>query len=120
MHRKHDHTIPGFNLPDGPLVDYSDRGTLWDPTLNAYSYSYDPSTATFEAAGDDVPVAWLNFNGRWGDDQPPNEPSIFGQAKYVAGPNGPKFKKLDRTEVCPSSPCVVLPFRIWADNSTSS
>ncbi|KAJ6117423.1 Vacuolar protein sorting-associated protein 62 [Penicillium capsulatum] len=115
----HDHTIPGFNLPAGPLVDYSDRGTLWDPTLNAYSYSYDPATATFEAGSDESPVAWLNFNGKWGDDQPPHEPSIFGQAKYVAGPNGPKFKKLDRGEVCPSSPCVVLPFRIW-DNSTSS
>ncbi|KAJ5114776.1 hypothetical protein NUU61_000535 [Penicillium alfredii] len=117
---KHDHTIPGVNLPDGPLVDYSDRGLLWDPTANAYTYTYDPATAKFAAGKPDTPVGWLNFNGQWGDDQPPNEPSIFGQAKYVAGPNGPKFKHLDRKEVCPSSPCVVLPFRIWAEKNSTA
>jgi hypothetical protein len=91
---------------------------LWDPTLNAYTYTYNPTTAIFTATAGD-PVAWLDFNGKWGDDQPPNEPSIFGQAKYVAGPNGPKFKGLDRQMVCPSKPCIVLPFRIWSGNTTS-
>lgn len=111
---KHDHTISGINLPTGFLIDYTDRGVLWDPTLNAYAYTYDPSTAVFNPSGPDVPVAWLEFNGRWGDDQPPGEPEIFGEAKYVAGPDGPKFKVLNRKLVCPSSPCVVLPFRIFA------
>ena len=112
--RQHDHTLPGINLPTGFLLDYTDRGVLWDPTLNAYTYTYDPVTRTFSAASDGEPVAWLNFNGQWGDDQPPNEPSIFGEAKYVAGPNGPRFKALNRTHVCPSTPCVVLPFLIFA------
>lgn len=120
--RQHDHTIPGVNLPTGFLLDYTDRGLLWDPTLNAYTYTYDPSTTTFSAASDGDPVPWLNFNGQWGDDKPPNEPSIFGEAEYVAGPNGPKFKTLNRTEVCPSTPCVVLPVLIFAgtnQNATS-
>lgn len=117
--RKHDHTIPGINSPAGFLLDYTDRGILWDPTLNAYAYTYNPATATFEAGSAEFPVAWLNFNGQWGDDQPPNEPSIFGEAKYVAGPNGPKFKGLNRTHVCPSTPCVVLPFRTRTEVGTA-
>ncbi|KXG46120.1 Vacuolar protein sorting-associated protein 62 [Penicillium griseofulvum] len=113
----HDHTIPGFNLPAGFLMDYTARGVLWDPVLNAYIYTYD-KTAGFAAVNSEDPVAWLDFNGKWGDDQPRNEREIFGEAKNVAGPNGPKFKKLDRQQVCPSTPCFVLPFRIWsAENS---
>ncbi|CEJ57150.1 hypothetical protein PMG11_05855 [Penicillium brasilianum] len=112
---QHDHTIPGLNLPTGFLLDYTDRGPLWDPTLNAYAYTYDPTTGIFTPSSPDTPVAWLEFNGRWGDDQPPGEPTIFGEAKYVAGPDGPKFKTLDRKYVCPSTPCVVLPFRIFAE-----
>ncbi|KAE8328542.1 hypothetical protein BDV39DRAFT_192116 [Aspergillus sergii] len=114
---KHDHTIPGFNLPDGLIVDQTDSGTLWDPILSAYVYSYDASEETFQAYDSGYPVNWLNFNGQWGDDALPGGPELFGQKKYVAGPNGPKFKKLVRDKVCPSSPCVVLPFRIW-ENQT--
>lgn len=116
---KHDHTIPGVNLPTGFLVDYTDRGHLWDPVLNAYSYIYKVADRTFEAASPGAPLGLVNFNGKWGDDQPPNEPSIFGEAKYVAGPNGPKFKSLDRKHVCPSTPCIVLPFRIWSGQKDS-
>ncbi|KAJ5624411.1 hypothetical protein N7510_000720 [Penicillium lagena] len=112
----HDHTIPGVTFPDGPLEDYTDSGVLWDPTLNAYAYTYDPSSMTFEAAGD-YPLGWLNFNGQWGDAQPSNEKTIFGQAKYVAGPNGPKFKDLDRSNVCPASPCIVWPFKEAGNSS---
>lgn len=102
-------------------MDYTDRGVLWDPVLNVYIYTYesDETTAEFKAVNSEDPVAWLDFNGRWGDDQPPNEPSIFGEAKNVAGPNGPKFKGLDRELVCPSKPCFVLPFRIFSVDETS-
>ncbi|CAG8922230.1 unnamed protein product [Penicillium salamii] len=115
---QHDHAIPGINLPVGFVMDYTDRGRVWDPTLNAYFYTYDSNTTKFEAVNSKDPVAWLNFNGKWGDDQPPGEPEIFGEAKNVAGPNGPKFKGLGRKLVCPSKPCIVLPFRIWSGNST--
>lgn len=54
---------------------------------------------------------WLYFEGRWGDDALPGGPEFFGQAKWTGGPTGPKFKSLVREKVCPSSPCVVLPFR---------
>ncbi|CAI7632661.1 hypothetical protein N7533_000857 [Penicillium manginii] len=110
---KHDHTIPGVNLPNGFLVDYADRGLEWDPVFNAYSYTYNTTTRIFEAASPGAPLGLVNFNGKWGDDQPPGEPSIFGEAKYMAGPNGPKFKGLDRKHVCPKTPCIVLPFKIW-------
>ncbi|KAJ5816362.1 Vacuolar protein sorting-associated protein 62 [Penicillium robsamsonii] len=110
----HDHAIPGFNLPAGFLMDYTDRGILWDPVLNAYTYTYDKTTAAFEAVNSEDPVVWLDFNGKWGDDQPPNEPEIFGEAKNVGGPNGPKFKGLDRQKVCPSKSCFVLPIRTFS------
>ncbi|KAJ5116258.1 hypothetical protein N7456_000606 [Penicillium angulare] len=112
---QHDHTIPGLNLPTGLLLDYTNRGYLWDPTLNAYAYIYNTKSKRFTAADSESksPVGWLEFNGRWGDARPRGEKTIFGEAKYMAGPNGPKFKVLDRKHVCPSSPCLVLPFKTW-------
>lgn len=100
----------------GFLLDYTNRGVLWDPVLNAFVYTYNTTTKVFQASAND-PVAWLNFNGKWGDDQPLKEPSIFGEAKNVGGPNGPKFKSLDRQLVCPSKPCLVLPFRTFANTT---
>ncbi|KKK24202.1 hypothetical protein AOCH_000777, partial [Aspergillus ochraceoroseus] len=97
----HDHTIPHLNLPAGFVVDYTDQGTLWDPILNAYAYSYAPATQTFQPYDPSHPVNWLYFNGQWGDDALPGGPELFGEAKYSAGPNGPKFKGLTRTNVCP-------------------
>ncbi|KAL2219209.1 hypothetical protein M432DRAFT_338204 [Thermoascus aurantiacus ATCC 26904] len=109
----HDHTIPHFNLPEGLVVDHTDRGVLWDPTLSAYAYRYDAASQTFTAYDDSAPVNWLYFDGQWGDDALPGGPEILGEAKYTAGPNGPKFKHLVREEVCPSDPCIVLPFLTW-------
>lgn len=117
MCRNHDHAIPHLNLPVGFVVDHTDRGKLWDPTLSAYAYSYDANSRTFLPYDPSYPVNWLNYNGQWGDDALPGGPELFGQAKYTAGPNGPKFKKLLREKVCPSDPCTVLPFRIWMETS---
>ncbi|KAL2836104.1 hypothetical protein BJY01DRAFT_238421 [Aspergillus pseudoustus] len=116
----HDHTIPGVNLPVGFLVDHTNQGTLWDPVLGAYAYSYASDTKTIEPYDPTYPVNWLNFNGRWGDDALPSGPELFGQAKYVGGPTGPKFKNLDRELVCPSDPCIVLPFRVWSVESSEA
>ena len=115
---KHDHTIPGFNLPgQGILTDTTDNGTLWDPTLNAYFYSYNPSSNAFTAYDPSYPTAWLSFVGQWGDEQyPDSDPrqhkilGIDATAEFTSGPTGPEDKQLNRTDVCPTGePCVVRP-----------
>jgi hypothetical protein len=108
----HDHTIPGLNLPGGPLEDHCDEGTLWDPTLAAFAYSYDGTA--FAPYSGSVSPNWLYFAGHWGDaqlpDSTPGQVDIFGQAKYVAGPTGPIDKVLNRTAVCPNANnCFVRP-----------
>ena len=108
----HDHTIPDLNLPDGLIVDYTDKGTLWDPTLSAYYYSYDPAASSFTPYYNGTPVNYLNFTGRWGDEQYPNsdkrQKTFFGQPKYSTGPTGPADKQLNRTDVCPSNGYVCI------------
>lgn len=119
----HDHTIPGIDLPVGViLIDFTDQGFLWDPTLSAYYASVDFSTGSttpvFSAFDDTTPVNWLNFVGQWGDaqypDSFPGQIDVFGEAKFTGGPTGPEDKDLNRGNgTCPSGlpdPCVVWPF----------
>ena len=112
---KHDHTIPDLNLPNGFLVDYTSKGTLWDPVLNAYFYNYSESESggTFEGINGS-PVGAMAFRGHWGDEQylsdDPRQPEpFFGFVKYVSGPTGPQDKYLGREKVCPGNgiPCFV-------------
>ncbi|KAI9841264.1 MAG: hypothetical protein M1837_000800 [Sclerophora amabilis] len=109
----HDHTIPNLNLPEGLIEDHCDQGKLWDPTLSAYSYAFDASSSTFSPSSENYPVAYLNFVGKWGDDQlpdsDPRQSNFFGFAKYTGGPTGPRDKQLNRTDVCPEGgpPCIV-------------
>ncbi|KAK6522462.1 hypothetical protein TWF281_003023 [Arthrobotrys megalospora] len=113
----HDHTIPNFNLPGAFfLVDDTNQGPLWDPTLSAYYYSFRGDSNTFTPYDPVSPVNWLYFKGKWGDQQyPANHPGqyvLFGQARYGNGPTGPLDKELQRSAVCPSNvkPCWVRPF----------
>jgi len=109
----HDHTIPGLNLPDGFIVDYTSPGTLWDPTLNTYLYTYDGETATFSSADGESPLGAMAYKGRWGDEQypesDPRQGRFFGFYKFVGGPTGPWDKSLNRTLICPDNgiPCIV-------------
>lgn len=113
----HDHTIPGQNLPAGLLEDTTNQGTLWDPLLSAYYYSYDAASKAFTAYDSTHPTAFLKFVGRWGDkrypDDDPRQHEIFGidaSARYVDGPTGPEDKQLNRQNVCPANdkiPCIV-------------
>ena len=110
----HDHTIPNLNLPGGPLEDHTDAGVFWDPFIasTSYNYDYDNSTGVFTAYNGADPTGWLNFNGKWGDNQLPDRTlgqiDLFGEAKYVAGPTGPKDKDLGRENVCPDGEtCLV-------------
>jgi hypothetical protein len=112
----HAHGIPDINLPIGPVQDYTNQGALWDPTLNAYFYSFDASTSTFGTYDSTTPTDWLSFTGMWGDEQynssNPLQEYILGisaTAKYVGGPTGPEDKQLNRTNVCPDNGdlCVI-------------
>ncbi|KAI9833284.1 MAG: hypothetical protein M1819_003678 [Sarea resinae] len=109
----HDHTIPDLNLDGGLIDDYTSQGTLWDPTLSAYYYSYDNSTGVFTPYDSSSPVNYLYYLGQWGDDQypssDPRQKEFFGFYKYTAGPTGPIDKKLGRTDVCPpsSDACII-------------
>ncbi|KAI4181088.1 MAG: hypothetical protein L6R41_006826 [Letrouitia leprolyta] len=115
----HDHTIPGFNLPAGPVEDHCDQGTLWDPVASAYFYSYDAASSTFKAYDGTSPTDWLQYVGRWGDQQYPDSDKrqkkilkIAATAKYVSGPTGPNDKSLNRVDVCPpkdNTPCIESP-----------
>jgi len=102
---KHDHTIPNLNLPDGLIVDNTNQGTLWDPTLSAYYYAYNPAASSFTPYYDATPVNYLSYTGRWGDEQYPDkdkrQKKFFGQPKFATGPTGPADKQLNRTDVCP-------------------
>ncbi|KAI4104591.1 MAG: hypothetical protein L6R37_003195 [Teloschistes peruensis] len=105
----HDHTIPNVNLPGkGILTDYTDQGTLWDPLLSTYFHQYDASSKTFTPYDPSYPTAWLNYIGKWGDeeypDSDPRQHKIFGidaTARFAGGPTGPEDKQLNRTDVCP-------------------
>ena len=107
MRRTHDHTIPGLNLPGGPLEDHCDKGTLYDPVTSAIFYSYNAATKTFTPYDGTSPTSYLNYIGQWGDQQyptsDPRQKTILGisaASKYTSGPTGPIDKHLDRTEVC--------------------
>ncbi len=105
MSGTHDHTIPNLNLPFGALEDHCDKGMLWDPVQSGWFYKYDAGSNSFSAYDDSTPTAWLNFKGRWGDEQWPSSDKrqvvLFGQAKYSTGPTGPYDKQLNRQNVCP-------------------
>lgn len=82
------------------IEDYTDKGTLWDPVLAAYSYSFNKDTQKFTPYDPGFPVNYLYFVGRWGDEAPPDDSEgqveIFGQRKFVGGPTGPLDKRLVR------------------------
>ncbi|KAF2664658.1 hypothetical protein BT63DRAFT_429416 [Microthyrium microscopicum] len=98
-----------YVLPFGLLQDITDKGPLWDPTLNLYSVTYDPRTDIVRP-GDltpDVPTGWFDFAGHWGDKQYPMDDHrqyrFAGELHYVSGPTGPKWKNLARKEICEGS-----------------
>lgn len=106
----HEHTIPNLNLPiKGILTDYTDAGVLWDPLLSSYFYSFSNATGTpvFTPYDSSYPTGYLNFLGKWGDeeypDSDPRQVDVFGQPRYASGPTGPITKQLNRTNICPDN-----------------
>lgn len=116
---RHDHTIPDLNSPVGLILDYTSKGTLWDPTLSTYFYNYNVSSVNIGERGvfesiANSPVGAMRYRGRWGDqqypdDDPRQERKFFGFSKYVSGPTGPQDKQLNREKICPNNgfPCIL-------------
>ncbi|KAL8703331.1 MAG: hypothetical protein Q9201_003495 [Fulgogasparrea decipioides] len=117
-----------YILPLGLLHDETDRGPLWDPVLNAHTYTYNHTGDVLRASSrsPEAPTEWFYFNGHWGDKFYPlddrRQYEFAGQYHYVTGPLGPRFKNLGRGKVCQGrqgDPCVVhhwLPperVRVW-------
>lgn len=107
---RQDRLLPGANLPFSLfLTDYTSRGTLWDPVLNAYWYTYNATSGEFKGADDmglgGNPVGAMRYKGRWGDQQygdgDQRQERWWGWRKFVDGPTGPWDKKLVRDKVCP-------------------
>lgn len=105
---QHSHDVPFFFMP---LSDFTDRGPMWDPSLNFYGYTFDGNS--FAPGGPkeaDLGNSWIDFNGRWGDKQLPwNDPRQKWcpvQWRYIDGPTGPFYKHLDRISLCPE-------FKFW-------
>lgn len=102
-----------YVLPFGLLLDITDKGHLWDPTLNTYVYTYEPHTGTVQANASDIPEQWFHFRGKWGDKAYPNDDprqyEFFGELHYESGPTGPKFKNLGRSTICQNSEteCII-------------
>lgn len=103
------------------INDTTSAGFLWDPILSAYYYAYNPFPSTinerFTSADSSVPVSWLSFLGRWGDnryaDKDPRQLNFLGLNitwRYESGPRGPFDKGLNRRKVCPDngSNCTIL------------
>ncbi|KAK2624594.1 hypothetical protein QTJ16_005787 [Diplocarpon rosae] len=99
-------------IPAHIIHDRTQQGKLWDPTLAAYYYTFEPQEKLFAPAVKETPVNWLYFEGRWGDDQFPRgregQEEFHGYVKWLPGPKGPLDKHLDRVDVCPPKrACVV-------------
>ncbi|KAK3208211.1 hypothetical protein GRF29_96g1729895 [Pseudopithomyces chartarum] len=103
-----------YVLPGGILHDVTDRGPLWDPTLNMYSYTYNYRYDDLKSSNlsPDAPIGYFYFQGHWGDKfYPLNDPRQYrflGQYHYVNGPLGPRFKNLGRKEICQGNGECVL------------
>lgn len=100
---QHAHDVPFFFMP---LSDFTDRGPMWDPSLNFYGYTFDGDA--FTPAGpkeQEYGASWIQFHGRWGDKKlparDPRQKWCPVQWKYIDGPTGPYFKHLDRLSLCP-------------------
>ncbi|KAM5352534.1 hypothetical protein ACJ41O_005256 [Fusarium nematophilum] len=123
------YALPGthaYILPFKLLKDVTDKGPLWDPALNNYAYHYDytkeyqedtdelrePQSLVPAASNPHAPTSWFHFRGRWGDEvyslADPRQWRFFGQYHYVTGPDGPKFKNLDRGKMCQTRKCKIL------------
>ncbi|KAF2876736.1 hypothetical protein BDV95DRAFT_482394 [Massariosphaeria phaeospora] len=95
-----------YVLPGGILHDVTDRGPLWDPLQNMYSFTYDHRQDRLLGSNitPQAPIGWFYYGGHWGDKFYPlsdaRQYRFLGQYHYVNGPLGPRFKNLGRHQIC--------------------
>ncbi|QPG75989.1 hypothetical protein FOA43_003375 [Brettanomyces nanus] len=96
------------DTPYSILSDFTDRGPLWNPSLNYLAYTYDGVEVTYANGSRPFREAqygnWLLYKGTWGDKKlVPEDPrqhwSPF-EWKYLDGPAGPLTKNLERISPC--------------------
>ncbi|KAH6644399.1 hypothetical protein C7974DRAFT_383474 [Boeremia exigua] len=103
-----------YVLPGGILHDVTDRGPLWDPTMNMYSYTYDYQRDHLATSNltPEAPIGFFYFAGHWGDKfyplSDPRQYRFLGQYHYVNGPLGPRFKNLGRQQICQGNGDCIL------------
>ena len=103
-----------YVLPGGILHDVTDRGPLWDPSMNMYSYTYDYQRDHLATSNltPEAPIGFFYFAGHWGDKfyplSDPRQYRFLGQYHYVNGPLGPRFKNLGRQQICQGNGDCVL------------
>ncbi|CUS24160.1 LAQU0S14e01486g1_1 [Lachancea quebecensis] len=102
---QHAHDVPFFF---SALSDFTDRGPLWDPSLNYLAYTYNGTVATPVSEREkELGTKWLHYMGHWGDKQlpwsDPRQRWCPVQWRYIDGPRGPLAKNLGRTSLCQRS-----------------
>lgn len=117
---QHPHDVPFFFMP---LSDFTDRGPLWDPSLNFYGYTITQGQTLMAAneLAQNAGTSWLSFSGAWGDKKLPwsdkRQKRCPVQWKYIDGPTGPMKKNLQRVILCQSTKWFnflnVCPARSW-------
>jgi hypothetical protein len=107
-----------YVLPGGILHDVTDRGPLWDPSMNMYSYTYDYQRDHLATSNltPEAPIGFFYFAGHWGDKFYPlsdaRQYRFLGQYHYVNGPLGPRFKNLGRQQICQGNGDCILKDRL--------
>lgn len=100
---RHPHDIPWHMLSD-----FTDRGELWDPSLNYIAYTLNGSVV-YPANGTEIGRErrygdWLLFDGHWGnkklDKSDTRQQWSPFEWKLIDGPTGPMFKNLERKSPC--------------------
>lgn len=102
------------DLPYSILSDFTDRGGLWNPSMNYLAYTYlpieDSNDMEIGLGNGSEPFReakygkWLEYNGAWGDPKlDPSDPRQIWSPfewKYIDGPTGPLTKNLVRISAC--------------------
>lgn len=86
------------------ILDYTSKGTLWDPSKSLWIYELSPEQMALTAVEPShAATSWYTFAGIWGDktykEDDPRQEVVCGVPKWVNGPAGIPYKVLARISV---------------------